>query len=81
MTNEAIHEKLTGVFRKVFNDPTVEIKRETTAKDIEGWDSITHLDLITGTEEAFGIEITGFEVMNLKNVGDLLDLLAAKLGS
>lgn len=74
----SIHDQLTGVFRKVFNDDSMNITRETTARDIQGWDSITHLDLITEVELSFGVEITGFEVMRLKNVGDLMDLLEEK---
>ena len=73
------HEKLVQVFRKVFKDDTITISPITTAADIDQWDSITHLDLITATEEAFNIEITGFDVMGLKNVGDLLDLIHRKL--
>jgi acyl carrier protein len=79
MNNEQIFEKVNGVFRTIFKDDTILVTRETTAKDIAGWDSITHLDIITGMEEAFQVEITGFEVMNLNNVGDLLDLLAQKM--
>lgn len=79
MNNEQIFEKVNGVFRTTFKDDTILVNRETTAKDIAGWDSITHLDIITGMEEAFQVEITGFEVMNLNNVGDLLDLLAQKM--
>lgn len=79
MNNEQIFEKVNGVFRTIFKDDTIMVTRETTAKDIAGWDSITHLDIITGMEEAFQVEITGFEVMNLNNVGDLLDLLAQKM--
>ena len=79
MNNEQIFEKGNGVFRTIFKDDTILVTRETTAKDIAGWDSITHLDIITGMEEAFQVEITGFEVMNLNNVGDLLDLLAQKM--
>lgn len=76
-----IHEQLTGVFQKVFNNPSIQISRVTTARDIPGWDSITHLDLITEVELSFNVEITGFEVMRLKNVGDLLDLLEEKRSS
>ena len=79
MNNEQIFEKVNGVFRTIFKYDTILVTRETTAKDIAGWDSITHLDIITGMEEAFQVEITGFEVMNLNNVGDLLDLLAQKM--
>jgi acyl carrier protein len=74
----SIHDQLTEVFRKVFNDSSISITRETTARDIQGWDSITHLDLITEVEQSFSVEITGFEVMRLKNVGDLIDLLEEK---
>ncbi len=79
MNNEQIFEKVNQVFRVIFKNESITVNRETTAKDIAGWDSITHLDIITGMEEAFQVEITGFEVMNLNNVGDLLDLLAQKL--
>jgi acyl carrier protein len=81
MNAEIIFERVNAVFRRVFNNPDINVNRETTAKDIQGWDSITHLDIITGMEEEFQIEITGFEVMNLNNVGDLLDLLAEKLSA
>jgi acyl carrier protein len=79
MNSEQIFEKVNLVFRQVFNNDQIQVTRETTAKDIAGWDSITHLDIITGMEEEFNVEITGFEVMNLNNVGDLLDLLKDKL--
>ena len=79
MNNEQIFENVNQVFRTIFKDNGILVTRETTAKDIAGWDSITHLDIITGMEEAFQVEITGFEVMNLNNVGDLLDLLAQKM--
>ncbi|MEO6903349.1 MAG: acyl carrier protein [Bacteroidia bacterium] len=73
------HEKLVQVFREVFKNDTITISPITTAADIDQWDSITHLDLITATEEAFNIEINGFDVMGLKNVGDLLNLIQRKL--
>jgi len=76
---EKYHQQLTQVFKTVFQNNAIEITRSTTAADIDQWDSITHLDLITATEEAFQIEITGFDVMGLKNVGDLLDLITRKL--
>lgn len=76
---EMYQEQLTQVFRDVFKDNTIQITRNTTAADIDQWDSITHLELITATEEAFKIEISGFDVMGLKNVGDLLDLIKRKL--
>jgi acyl carrier protein len=79
MNADAIFDRVNAVFQKVFNNPSIQVNRQTTAKDIQGWDSITHLDIITGMEEEFNVEISGFEVMNLQNVGDLLDLLSEKL--
>lgn len=71
--------RVDSVFRRVFKNDGISVQRETTAKDIAGWDSITHLDIISGIEEEFNVEITGFEVMNMSNVGDLYDLLTQKL--
>lgn len=79
MSNEELTARVVGVFRKVFKNEDISVHRETTAKDIAGWDSITHLDIISGMEEEFDVEITGFEVMNMSNVGDLYDLLTQKL--
>ncbi len=71
-------EQLLQVFRKVFKDDSIMISPSTTAADIDQWDSITHLELLTSVESAFNIEISGFEVMSLKNVGDLLNLVNSK---
>jgi acyl carrier protein len=79
MSDQDLIARVDGVFRKVFKNEAIAVQRETTAKDIAGWDSITHLDIISGMEEEFGVEITGFEVMNMSNVGDLYDLLTQKL--
>ncbi len=76
-----VSERVNGVFRRIFKNENITVNRETTAKDITGWDSITHLHIISGMEEEFNIEITGFEVMNMENVGDLMDLLEEKLSN
>jgi acyl carrier protein len=74
-----IHQRVTSVFRKVFKNDSIEVHDGTVAADIKGWDSLTHLDIISGMEEEFQVEISGFEVMNLSNVGDLKVLLEQKL--
>ena len=73
-----VKNKLQEVFRKVFNNTTIEIYPTTIADDVDGWDSITHLELIVAVEKEFKIEITGFDVMNLKNVADLINLIQRK---
>ena len=73
-----IKNRLEQVFRKLFNNNAIEIQPATVADDVDGWDSITHLELIMAVEKEFNIEITGFDVMNLKNVGDLINLIQRK---
>lgn len=77
---ESILKRISEIFIKLFNDENIILNRETTADDIDGWDSITHLDLIVEVENEFNIEINGFDVMGLRNVGDLIDLVERKLG-
>ena len=78
MTPEQIHEKLTGVFRDVFDDDSLQISEATTAKDIEEWDSLTHVNLIVAAEKAFAVSFTTKEVKALANVGDFIRLIASR---
>ncbi len=72
-------EQLNRVFQQVFDDDELEITRETSAKDIEGWDSLMHVTLIVNVEKAFGVKFSSSEVAALKDVGDLIDLIDARL--
>ncbi len=71
-------EKLYKIFAKVFDNPNLIIEPQMTANDVDGWDSMSHLSLIVTVEKEFGIKISGAEVMRLKNVGDLLELINNK---
>ena len=71
-------ERLNGVFRRVFDDDSIRIGRETTADDIEDWDSITHMNLIMAVELEFGVKFSARQMMTFKNVGDLFDAVAAQ---
>ncbi|HTL81687.1 MAG TPA: acyl carrier protein [Bacteroidia bacterium] len=75
---EEIFSQLTQVYRDVFSQPDLQIERQMTAKDIRGWDSMSHLTLIVTVEKVFGIRLSGSEVMRLKNVGDLADIIERK---
>ena len=79
MTRGEIFNKLTGVFRDVFDDETITIGEETTAADIDGWDSLEHINLIAAAEEEFGVKFSMGEVVTLKNVGQMVDLISKKL--
>lgn len=73
-------EKLQEVFRDVFDDETIIISRETTADDIEDWDSLTNFQLIMAIEMEFGIKFTAEKITELKNVGDIMDYIESHAG-
>jgi len=80
MTKEQITGELKSVFEKVFQKKGLTITREMTAKAIEEWDSLRHIQLITDVETAFGIKFRLREDLSMKNVGDLIDLIHTKKG-
>lgn len=67
-----ILEKFTEIFRETFGDDSIEISESTTADDISGWDSFSHVNLILAIELAFDIEFSQREVMSFMNVGDMM---------
>jgi acyl carrier protein len=71
-------DRLSAVFQQVFDDDELEVSRETTAKDVEGWDSLMHVTLLINVEKALGVKFSSSEVASLKSVGDLVDLIEAK---
>lgn len=70
-----INERLNQVFQDVFDDEDIEVTRETTADDIEDWDSLEHIRLIAAVEREFGIKFTMKEVSAMKNVGEMMDII------
>lgn len=73
-------EQLQDVFRDVFDDETLVIVEETTSEDIEDWDSLMHISLITAIEAAFKVRFTLEEMSSAENVGAFAKILDAKLG-
>ena len=74
-----VHQKLTEVFRDIFDDPTLEITDTTTADDIDDWESITHINLIAAVEKAFKVSFNTKDVKALANVGDFISLIVSRL--
>ncbi len=74
-----IMTELNGVFRQLFEDESLVVTRTTTADDIDDWDSITHMILITAVEKKFGVKFSIAELTTLNMVGDLADLVEKKL--
>ena len=79
MNRNEITEKLTAIFHEVFNDNNIVLNDEMTAKDVENWDSLTHMLMITKVEEVFGIKFKLKELNKLKMVGDLINTIETKL--
>lgn len=79
MDREEIFERLTEVFRDIFDDDEIEINEETTAADIDGWDSLVHISLIDAVEEEFDISFDMKTVVKLKNVGEMVDVIEAEM--
>ncbi len=71
-------ERVTRVFREVFQDPRIVVGPTTTAADIAGWDSLMHVTLLLHVEREFGIRFNTTQVATLKNVGQLIELIEAK---
>ena len=75
---QEIYERLNEVFREVFDDDSIRLSRNTTAEDIEDWDSLEHITLIGAVENAFHIRFKMHEVSTMKNVGEMVDIIAAR---
>ena len=70
--------RLAGVFEEVLGRP-VELRPETTAADVEGWDSVVHVMLILASEREFGVRFESAEIANASNVGEFVELVEAKV--
>ncbi len=71
-------DRLRAIFEEVFDRP-VELQADTTAADIEEWDSIAHVILILATETEFGIRFESSEILNAADVGEFVELIASKM--
>ncbi len=70
---------LTPIFRTVFSNDSLVVRDELTANDVENWDSLSHMLLITDIESAFSIKFKLKELNRMRNVGDMIDIIALKL--
>jgi acyl carrier protein len=74
-----ITEKLTEVFREVFDDESIVLSDDMTADDVDEWDSMSHVNLMLAIEIAFEIEFKQSEIQNFANVGELIQSIQGKL--
>ena len=78
MNTDAYYAKLSPIFRDVFDDDSLVVTPELTARDVSEWDSLNHIRLVVAIEKAFGLKFSAAEVQRLKNVGEFVALIQAK---
>ena len=76
MDTREIFERLDRVFQDVFDDDTLHVTPKTTADDIEDWDSLEHITLISAVEREFRIKFKMGEISSMKNVGEMASIIA-----
>ncbi|HHZ05563.1 MAG TPA: acyl carrier protein [Clostridiales bacterium] len=79
MDKKQIYGKLNSVFCDVFDDDSIRITPNTTADDIDDWDSLEHITLIGAVERAFKIKFKMGEISSMKNVGEMVDIIASRI--
>lgn len=75
MTKEAIYEKLNDIFRDIFMDDTINVTPETSSSDIDDWDSLMHITLVSEVEASFNVSFGAKQAAKMKNVGEMVDII------
>jgi len=78
MDEAQVYSQLKKIFEDVFDDDSIQLTAALSAKDVDGWDSLTHIRLILTVEKAFKIKFSTSEIGKLENVGDLVSLIKAR---
>lgn len=79
MTREEVFAALNEVFQDVFDDESIVVTDATTSEDIEEWDSLEHINLIAAVEQEFGVKFNMGQVVTMKNVGEMADIIMSQL--
>jgi acyl carrier protein len=75
MDEALIYARLADIFHDVFDDDSIVVNHDLSAKDVDGWDSLAHIRLILTVEKAFKIKFSTSEIGSLQTVGDLVELI------
>lgn len=81
MSREEVFEKMNAIFRDNFDDEEIVLTDETSAQDIEDWDSLEQINLIVAIQNEFGIKFNIDEVNAMKNVGEMVSSILSKTGN
>ena len=72
-------DQITQIFRDVLNEPDLDLPDELTAEEVDGWDSLTHINLLFSIESEMGVNFTDTEMGGFDNVGELISAVESKL--
>ena len=78
MENDILHQ-VEAIFRDVLDNEEITLAPNTTAADIEEWDSLTHVELIVAVEKHFHVKFTSSEILSWKNVGEMVGSITKHL--
>jgi acyl carrier protein len=79
MSREEVIKTMNNIFIEVLDNEKITLSGTTTAEDVEGWDSLTHIQLVVAIEKYFKIRFTSSEIRNWKNVGQMADSIISKI--
>ncbi len=78
MEMESIQDQVQDIFRDILDQESLTLTSATTASDVDGWDSLTHIQLIVAIEKRFKVKFSSKEILSWKNIGELLNSLHTK---
>ena len=81
MDRQEVFVRLNEVFQDVFDDESITVTDATTADDIEDWDSLEHINLLAAVEQEFGMKFNMGQVVSMKNVGEMADIIISQLNA
>jgi acyl carrier protein len=79
MMNDDILDGLTQVVADLLDQPDLRLARDTTADEVQGWDSVNHINIVVAAEEKFHVKFRTAELDEIRNVGDFVDLIQKKI--
>ena len=79
MDQREVFDRLNRVFREVFDDETIRVTPKTTAEDIDDWDSLEHITLISAVEREFRMKFKMGEISSMKNVGEMARIVTERM--
>ena len=79
MNRQEILNTLISIFAETLDEDIIQLTEQTTAEDVEGWDSLSHVQIVVAVERKFKLRFTSREIQSWKNIGELIDSIISKL--